>query len=205
MNILACERELGEALRTPLFRLGFAKSDVAFFSRSSPIGEDRLRFGGRLDDGRCLISGSAGVFLSRVEAILRSDPRTATQPTIVMPLHFLHEGREFFEWTMETNSAAIRVAEEIEVEVRTYALPFFDAYSKIENVRLSLESSNPRDWFALTPEQRIILLVAIEYTGGNREKAKKIIDEAIAARADEPPKRRQSLEKLRARLEQAAV
>ncbi len=106
---------------------------------------------------------------------------------------------------MQTNSDAIRVAEEIEIEVRTYALPFFSAYSKIEDVKVSLESSNPLDWFALTPEQRVALLAAIEYMRGSEEKAKDILDEAIAARAAEPPKRRLSLEKLRARWGKAAV
>jgi hypothetical protein len=88
-------------------------------------------------------------------------------------------------------------------EVRAYALPFFEAFTQADNVKRSLWSRDPNDWFALTPEQRISLLAALEHAAGETGKALRILDEALSERVNALPKKRRPLEDLRSRLGRA--
>lgn len=199
MNLADYEQALGARLRPPLADIGFAHDATLWFTRPNPAGTETLRLGGRLEPERCLFSGTAGVYLRAVERILRPDS-AGTAPTLMVPLHFLHEEREFFEWTMSAADDSVRIAAAIMAEVRTYVLPFFEKYTRTENVKRSLESADPKDWFALTSEQRVSLLATMEYVAGDTEKALRILDEALAERAKALPKKRRLLEKLRAQL-----
>lgn len=202
MNLSVFERTLGAELRKPLDDLGFRSQGVLDFLRKTPFGGETLRFGGRMDDQQlCKISGTAGIFFRSVEHLLNPGRSPGSlSPTIMVPLHLLHEDHEYFEWIMGRVEDAPLVATEIVAEAEEYALPFFERYSQIEEVKQRLESPNPADWFVLTPEQRVMILAAIEQVTGYTEKALRLIDEALADRADALPKRRLPLEKLRAEI-----
>jgi hypothetical protein len=187
---------------------GFEPSDTLLdFTRPRSAGSHIVRFGGRLDERQhCQVSGTVGVLFDDVERILKgpandASPRT---PTIVMPLHLLHADRQYFEWTLAHPTGAPAVAVAILAELTSYAMPFFERYKRLEDVRQALESANPADWFILNPEQRIMTLAAVEHASGSPERAVHLLDVALAERDNALPKKRYLLEKLRTRLATAS-
>lgn len=101
---------------------------------------------------------------------------------------------------MPSAADAPEVASKIIGEVKSYAIPFFERYKQVEDLRHALESTNPMDWFVLTQEQRVMILAGIEHATGSTAKALRLLDDALAERAKDLPKKRYLLEKLRARL-----
>ena len=186
-------------LREPMERIGFLNSEALDFVRSSPFGSETLRFGGRLDESaRLQISGTAGLVFGDIERVLRQAGKegSSLSSTILMPLHLLHPDRQYYEWSMGGVESAPAVASQIMAEVERFALPFFEKYGQITEVKRTLEQDRP-PWFVLTPVQRIQVLAAIELVYGSPARALAILDEAIAARADAAPKKRVSLERMR--------
>lgn len=196
MSRVDCEQALSNLLRPELEDLGFDADRALWFSRSAPLTIETLRFGARLEPpSQLFFSGTAGICLKSVEAILRPN-WDGKNPTIAIPLHLLREDREYFEWSMSAIEDSSQVAVAILEEIRSYALPFFEEFSQIENVERSLQSPNARDWFVLGPEQRLCVLAAIAWAAGDEEKALRILGDAISERQDSLPRKRRRLEAL---------
>lgn len=203
MILSACEQELSEHLQAALALLGFDRTGTLSFLRTTPVGGQTLRFGGRIDGSqRCQISGTAGIIFHSVARVLLGGGALpdALPPTVLVPLHLLHADRQHFEWTMTTPKDAPVVALAVLQEVTSFALPFFERIKSLEDLKRALESQDPVDWFVLTPEQRVLVLASIDYVSGSAEKAVRLLDQALAVRANEPPKRRYLLERLRSQL-----
>ena len=194
------ERMLAGALRLSISAFGFVEESLLWFVRTNPGVAHCLGIGTRTDQHRVLVSGTAGISFSGINTILKPEIKEAIYPTVVVPFHFLHENRSFFEWAIESVDAVAHVAEEITVEIRDFAVPFFEKYSDLAALKSSLESPNPMDWFCHTPEQRIVTLAAIEAVEGDTDKAIRILDEALAERMGAPPKKRSLIELIRGRL-----
>ncbi len=200
MSRVECEQALSSQLRPELEKLGFDVDAALWFSRPGPSTIETLRFGARLrSPNQLLFSGTAGICLRPVEVVLRPNSY-GKSPTIAMPLHFLHENRKYFEWSMSATKDSPRIVAEILEEIRIYALPFFEKYSQIKNVEKSLQSENARDWFVLGPEQRVCVLAAIAWAAGDEEKALRTLREALSERRDSLPRKRRRLEVLYADL-----
>jgi len=185
MKLVACRKALNAHLRPMLIELGFSTYSLLSFKRSYSRGLEILRFPDRRDSERCLFSGNLGLSISMVEKIMRPDSKEIL-PTIWAPLHFLHADREFFEWTIREEGDVPYVASTIMEEVYRYALPFFEKYANIDLIKGNLESSTPRDWFALGPDQRICVLAALEYLAGNVSRSFQLLEDSIRTESTKP-------------------
>ena len=203
MTRRASERALSAALQGPLADRGFEEVGALDFFRPNDLGGYTLRFGTRLDqERRVRVSGTVGiVFLSLNRIVGLGDEVDERFPTVMMPIHLLHPDRSYREWTMAVPSDAPAVASEIVQEVDAFALPFLTAFGQIDAVKGALQSPHPRDWFMLNPEQRLVVLAAIEQLAGQPDQAKELLRQGLLERTDELPKCRVALERALARLD----
>ncbi len=199
MNLPTCRKALNHHLRPLLADHGFAAEGLSSFTRSNPLGTESLKLPDRREPDRCLFSGNLGLSIHAVEKVLRPDFKEPF-PTIWTPIHFLHADREFFEWTMRADDEARSVASAIMEEVHTYVLPFFEAYTNIEAIKRSLESSDPSDGFALGPQQIACVLAALEYVEGDMAAAFEVLENAIASERAKPISRDRHMKRLLADL-----
>jgi hypothetical protein len=202
MDIRNYEDRLITILQEPLKKYGFWEKERLLFVRGNSDITETLAFGGRLDIGsdRFLFGCTVGIKFLAVEKIYRPEMLNEIIPTIMLPLHLLHKDRAFFEWSIDENEIDISIKKKVMQEVEIYALPFYERFVDLNNVKDNLKSSNPKNWFVLTPEQRICILGIIEYLRGDLERATKIIDKAIEERKGAFPKKLKLLEKIRERL-----
>jgi len=180
LNLPGCRKAFNTRLRPLLADLGFAAKGLSCFMRSNPLGTEILRFPDRREPDRCLFCGNLGLSIQAVEKILRPESDEPF-PTIWMPFHFLHDDRRLLEWAMSSEDDALGVASAVMEEIHAYVLPFFAEHSTVEAIKRSLESTSPRDGFALVPQQTACVLAALEYLAADVDRAFEILENAISA------------------------
>ena len=202
MDIRNYENRLRAILQQPLKIIGFLEQKHLFYTMDELSATKTLAFGGRLDSNlnQYMFACTVGIRFIEIEEIYRPQMLNEITRTIMIPLHLLHEDRIFFEWLFDENESDTSIKERIIREIKLYALPFFEKFSTIENVKCSLESSSPENWFVLNPEQRICILGIITYIQGNLDRAIEIIDNALEERKDDLPKKRRLLEQIHRQL-----
>jgi len=200
MRLRQGESILSEAIRDSLAALGYTQRLRLSFTRERVGCTHILNFGGRVEKGVFKFTFSVGIRFLEVEAILRPENDDPTYPTIVMPIHFLHEDRKYFEWDVSGAPGAARMAQEVMSEVSGRAQAFFDRYATLSAVDESLASANALDWFVLTADQHVGVRAAIAKVEGREDDAKAIVDEALADPRNANPRKRWRIEELRSRL-----
>jgi hypothetical protein len=70
----------------------------------------------------------------------------------------------------------------------------------LPELRTKLESSSPKDWFVLGPEQRLNVLAVIRFVQGDKSGALKSLDDALLERQRALPAKRLQIEAVRKRL-----
>ena len=161
---------------------------IAFGARHGKGGEFRFSFG-------------VGVRFEEVEKLLPpgDDPFSTT---VSAPLSVLDTSAIGFpEWSFDGSREPSIVGEEAVSTVVRLGLPFLEKYSDRAIVMQALRSENPRDWFTLTPEQRIATLAAMEYAEGRIVEAIERLHAALEERRDLLPSKRKVLQQLLSRLE----
>jgi hypothetical protein len=198
MTVEQAENQITSQLADRLDADGFKKKSRFLITRATDKAIEQLRCGVRKDQfsGKFLVSLMAGLRFGEVEAILaRTDDLNSA--TLVVPIHLLHKDGKYTEWDVE----APQTASELFTEVQLYALPFFEKWSSLDVVILSLQSENPRDRVAKTAASRIETLSAILALKGQKNEALSLLDEAIEKEREKPViGKRLRLEKLRDRL-----
>lgn len=180
---------------------GFAHLKELSFGRGSPRAAEIISFGARRGGGgEFCFSFGVGVRFPEVEAILRPDGGDDLVTTIAKPLSVLKSSAGFPEWCFNCDREPGDMVREVIGDLDEYGLPFLRRYSSMSEVSRSLHSDDPRDWFVLDPEQRLMTLAAVEHVQGRPHDALRRLESAIAAMKEAPLKRRWPIEKLRERL-----
>ncbi|GJM24961.1 MAG: hypothetical protein DHS20C16_13760 [Phycisphaerae bacterium] len=139
---------------------------------------------------------------------------SVANPTTIMPIHLLHEDKNFVEWKFSNAEELESSREAVLGELRSYAMPFIERYAKLPELRKALESHNKQDWFdiGLNVDTRVTTLAAIQMVEGDKAGAIKTLDcgikllgESLADRPEtlrriELRKRSRDMENLRKRL-----
>lgn len=180
---------------------GFRHARDLSFIRDSRDCTELVSFSTRRGSGGSFcFSVGAGVRFPAVEAILQSGAGDDLMPTVGKPLSVLKKGVGFPEWCFDGQRGPVEVISEVILDIESYLLPFLDRYCSINEVAVSLGTDDPKNWFVLSPEERIAVLVAIECVQGRVNEAIQRLDVSILGLKDAPPKKRVSLERLRERL-----
>ncbi len=196
MNQRAFEKNFRQELGRSLGQIGFSEERPLAFARSFFDRKELLLFHVRSNGGRYFVSCHTGIRFIAVEEMRRSGSDSLL-PTILMPIHLLRESRIFSEWIFECCNVHGSVIGEIVIDIRGLVLPFFQRFSTLTSLREILGSPDPTEWFVLNPEQRIELLAVVLCLEGQVDQAFALIDDALVARRDDPPKKRRPLEKAR--------
>ena len=200
MTLNTAEQLLDGFLGDATSSLGFQRTETLIFSQTLNEATALLAFPCRLDPrGFCCFGCSVWLRFKSVEQQLRGDSAKATIPTISMPLHLLRENRSFTEWQFHERDDLGQLQEIIMSDLREYALPFIEQYSKLAEVRRNLELPS-ENWFVLNPEQRLSVLAVIQFLQGDKLGALKTLDDGLLERKTALPKKRLPLEAVRNRL-----
>ena len=192
------DESLGGLLEDRLSPLGFRRYRCLEFIRGPSTAVEILNFGSRKTEQGFSFSFSVGIRFERVEEVLRPESSDLSYPTIMMPIHLLHEERKFFEWfVVDSSQPADSILDEVVSEVENFAEPFFRRFRTLRAVKANLESNRPIDWFVLSSQQRVATLAAIFAVMDDKAGALAILDLALEERINDPPKKRRKLEILR--------
>jgi len=187
---------------TPLLsERGFRHLGDLSFGRGPGSSVQMISFGARRGrSGEFCFSLGAGVRFDAIEALLRPGNDDLQVATVAKPLSVLKPSSGFPEWCFDGQREPEDVITDVVQDVDRYAIPFLETCASLEQVAAQLETPDPRHWFVLSPEQRLMTLVAVKHVQGHREDALLCLDQAITERKDAPQKVRWPLEKLRERL-----
>lgn len=178
---------------------GFSEGQPLVFVRQEDGGRQLTTFGTRLDsEARFCFSVGFGIEFDAIQRLLGvAEPLT---PTIGLTLDSLRPAPGFTEWRFSDEGGVRGVAESALEAVEKHGLPFLRKYSDLREVRTCLESEDPRNWFCLSPTERIEVLAAAVAVQGDTSGAQELILRALRERVDALPKERRPLERLLSRL-----
>lgn len=192
------KRKLDSLLAPCCMAMGFARHSSLIYTRSRDSDEFIL-FGLRKDArGSFAVTVSVGLRFAAITQLLEGSPTNGLH--INVPLHLLSKERKFSEWQFCDGAQLEGLLPMIKSELEAKAIPFFDRFGSLAEMRDRLRSVSPQDWFAFTGEQRTELLAASESGLGNDDAATMILNEALLPLQGALPKKRASLEALRAKL-----
>lgn len=185
-----------------LASLGFRRLGDLSYGRHEGEGTALLSFSSRRDaagDGYWFSLG-VGVRFPEIEALVHPSGSDELASTIGVPVHILTPSRTFKEWHLgsKTDPAVIRT--DVLAYISDFALPFLAKFSTRTAVYSALASPDPKNWFALTQEQRVLRLAAIEFLQGKRDQAISHLDTALESLEAEPRKKWVALRALRDRI-----
>lgn len=147
------------------------------------------------------VGGVRGTFgVGIIFPILDEWRRTNRVPgaaTIGVPMHFLLPSHNYYDWNLSEVGDWKDFGSIVCDSIEKLALPFFQKYSSLSEVKASLESTDVRDWFVLNPTQRIETLALIECASGEAEKGMARIEKALEELAEAPMKETFPLMKLK--------
>jgi hypothetical protein len=198
----AQERAMAE-LEPEASRMGFSRALRWNFTR--PTGGDVVNIlsvgVNSTTSGGFSLGCGVGIRFNQVESLIARTYHDASKATIGMPIHLLRPDPKYDQWFF-TNAASLkRVVPEVVADIRTYALPFFDKYSSLENVRHQLEQEPPQSWFVLDREGRIKVLTGILFAQEGPRKALAWLSAKLSEPPTKPPLPMGELLTLKKRLE----
>lgn len=205
MTLNEAEKLLDGFLGDVTSALEFQRAEPLIYSRLTADVTALLAFPCRLDArGPACFGCSVWLRFEPLEQLLRGASEKPIIPTISMPLHLLRKNQSFIEWQFYGRRDLEKLTDIILSDLRDCALPFIERYSKLPELRRKLEGPSPKDWFALSPEQRVNILAVIQFVEGDKLGALKTLEDALLERKTALPKKRLPIERVRQRLAEAA-
>jgi hypothetical protein len=196
----ASERVLHDLLRDRLELLGFHPIGCLSFSRRINGCKQLINVAARKEDNRLKFTCTLGIRFSEVESVLRPSDCDESYPTISCPIHLLHCDREFYEWVGSTAEELTLAVESMITEIHDVGSLFFNRFSTLVQIEEELSASPVSDYLILSQHQRIATLVAILLARGQRDTAKRLLDESLMEPQNQSPSKKRRLEELRAQL-----
>lgn len=185
MTSKEAERMLDRFLSGVLAPLGFKRIQDQRYGRPENDAIAQLSFPWRVS------ALGFGIFTAwvalRFESVAQwlddGDDGSVATPTTVVPIHLLHDDKNLIEWKFSNFDDLEKLREAVLGELRTYAMPFIERYSRLAELRKSLESPNKQDWFSagLNVDTRVTTLAAIQLAEGDKAGAIKALDDGIKA------------------------
>ncbi len=206
MTETAFIQHLVTLLKPELAVYEFSHAKEMTFTRLTPSAEQRIGFH-LLEVGSDkvfrLVAG-LGVRLEAIEKLLRPGGELGSIPTVGKPLHLLRPDKEYRPWAFGSESDLVRQLPQIVMELKAYALPFFDRFGTCDQVVASLLSDAPSDWFMASRDARDAILVADAFVRHGRAQAITLGQSCLSHYVGQMPKHSRQLRELLARIESQA-
>ncbi len=184
MTIKEAERQLDRFLSEIVPVIGFRR--IGSLEYASTINEVTalLSFPTRLlARGGASFTVWVGVRFESLSKWLDDDAATDMQSTIARPIHLLREDRSYTEWEFSNSGDLETLRDTISSDLKNYAVPFAERYSRIAELRKTLESPNKQDWISagLNVDSRVTSLAAIRFVEGDKVGAIKTLEDGLKA------------------------
>lgn len=143
----------------------------------------------------------AGIRFDQLNELLKTEQANSS-PTFGVPANLIRHNKMFFEWKFSNDGDLKRLSDEILDDVKSSAIPFMERYSKLSELRKSVDSLVPGDWIklGLDIDRRVCVMSAIRFIHGDSVNAIKILNNALLERSTALPKHRVDIERLRNKL-----
>jgi hypothetical protein len=164
--------------------IGFRPFDKCWFMREEHDAIAQLSFPRRLDPrGFITFTCNVGLRFEPLAKWLNDENDSPTVPTIMMPIHLLREDKTYTEWKFSIADELEKLRDPIVNDVKRHGLPFLERYSRLAEVRKTLESSDKKDWIGLglNVDSRVTILAAIHLVEGDKARALKTLDDGMKA------------------------
>jgi len=198
MSVATIQNGITTELAAKLAASGFRKESRYLIARSwgDGIAQVKCALWNDRFSGSPKAAMTFGVRFEDVQALVGQPEDDPDISTIATPSHLLHEDQRDGPWNAEQPGLAMILFD----EVQTFGVPFFQMYSNIDNVLLSLKSENPLNWFTLGPNNRLLWLFAILAVRREKDTALTLLDKEIELRRDRPYGDRWRFDQLRERI-----
>lgn len=203
MTLQQAERILDGFLEPIMQTLGFRRTACLMYARQIGDAIARLSWPCRVDPrGFVAFTAIAGLRFEKLADWLDHDTKTP-KATVASPLHLLRDDKRFVEWKFTgRDDLEPSLKDAILSDLRNFAMPYIEQYSRLSEVRKAVESPDPKDWrhLRLDVDSRIEVLASIQMIEGEKSKAIETLDDALSERKTGLPKRRIYIERLKKRL-----
>src|ERR1051325_7919275 len=168
------ERQITNQLAERLADKGFKRKNI-FIARPWGDGEARILCSVRTRVRKKLVTLMLSVRFEGIERIFRRADDVAG-PTIGLQIGNLYKKKDYKEWDLGQPGTLTLLENEIEV----YAVPFFEAHSKIDDLISKLQSNDRNDWIWVCNPGRLGLLAAFLLFKGRRAEALFLLEQEAA-------------------------
>ena len=155
---------------------------------------ESLKYGRLLQDATAILSfpvriamlgvgsftGGVGLRFESLEKWLSED-LAQTDATFGKPINLLRKDTVYTEWQFSCVEDLEGLREIILDDLMAYAIPYFNRYSSLVELRKTLESPDEKDWIALglSVDTHVTTLAAIQMCDGDKVGAIRTLDNAI--------------------------
>jgi len=187
--------------------IGFERKDNDWYICHKHDATACLSFPRRFLAGNIFFTARVGLRFETLVIWLHDDP-SETGPTLSQSINLLRKDKTYIEWEFSNVGDFEKLQDTVLNDLKTYALPYIERYSRIADLRKVLESPNKQDWLAagLNVDNRVSVLAAIMFTEGDKigairtlDDGIKILKETLAGHSHQIRKRTFSMEYLRDR------
>jgi hypothetical protein len=179
--------------------LGFTRRSSLVFVRPSKEYEAFLLFGVRKDTrGYYAATGSVALHIKLLEPLI--EVTTPNRIHLNIPFHLLGTEQPFREWHFSDKTQVDALVSDVSEVISNRVIPWLTEFENLRTLSTRLSSSNPKDWFALSPEQRIVLLAGLRWVLGDESLARSTIRESLSKLEKAMPSKRTPLERLQEKM-----
>lgn len=204
METREANRQADALLRPAFESIGFRRRGLLTYSLKRDKFEIFLLLGLRRDPrGYFAMAGSLGISFDQLVDLIGGSGRHNIHLNI--PFHLTGGDHSFKEWNFSNHPQLEVAVSEIMCLIIDWVIPFADRNDSLEKMCIRLESLEPKDWYALTRQQRNVLLVASKWVLGAREAALHLMDVELSKTVGALPKMRADLEALQETLHRDAA
>ena len=198
-TVVAVTRHLCSALG----RWGFVVRGTVFV-REDGGRQDIIQPGAfRKVEGRVGIVYGARVRFLALEQLIRGSSALDDLAGSYGGLSHIIAGTDYSDWTIQDISLLPHVCREMLASIKAVALPFFERHKDIDSLLVALGDDSRA--LALSPEGRVVYSAAVLWLQGRPKEAKDLLEQALAERAAELPKKRVQIGDLLQRLKALAA
>jgi hypothetical protein len=189
------EKMLDEFTPTLASSIGFNRIDKDLFGRPEHDATALLAFPWWLSTRGAGFTAWVGL---RFESLANwlDDDSAVKRPMLSKRLNVLREDKSLGEWGFSNVDDLEKLRDPILNDLKQHGLPFIERYSRLTEVRKTLESPDKKDWIGvgLSVDSRVTTLAAIQHAEGEKAGAIKTLDDGMKALeeslANKPPELR---------------
>lgn len=179
--------------------MGFTRQTALVFVQPSDETKVFLLFQIRKDPrGYFAATGSIALHFKRLAPLIEGS--SPNQIHLNVPFHLLGTERTFHEFHFSDAVHAEAMADDFAEVMSNCVMPWINEFGNLHSLCTRLSSSNPKDWFVLSAEQKTLLLAGLRWVLGDESLARSTVHESLSELENAMPSKRTPLERLQKKI-----